>query len=327
VEATISELWFLEYRYQGPARVQGAFALVPLRRLWVGPAVLTLDGGRLSAGLHPLAASFKARVDLTIAPVDLQAAPGLLLLRALTCSLRFDTAVEDLGVADLYLPGLQAQGSGRLVADWRIVGGRLQPGTALEATVQGGGQHAGYSFKGDAHAALALDPATKAPTIDAELSGALGGPLLTGTVAAALSGVTGKLVLEDGDLTRGLRLERFYAVLGEARVADARAVTHAVAGLIPIIGPFVLGDGPLVASATAYLTPAYTLVRLKHLELGEAALVGAAVPGPRGWTGAAVGHFGRLPVGLRLRHSKIEPVLFASHPWLDVELVQAGIEP
>ena len=50
VDAAVSELWFLEYRYRGVARVQGGFALEPLRKLWVGPALLQLEGGKLTAG-------------------------------------------------------------------------------------------------------------------------------------------------------------------------------------------------------------------------------------------------------------------------------------
>ena len=71
VIADIRELWFDEYRYQGPAHVVGSFALQPLKQLRVGPATLDLQGGALSAGSHVLSSQLTARVTTTIAPVSL----------------------------------------------------------------------------------------------------------------------------------------------------------------------------------------------------------------------------------------------------------------
>lgn len=94
VDAAIEELWFLEYRYQGPARAHGGFGLEPLRKLWVGPAELELEGGKLTAGPHLISSRFTMEAQATIAPADLLGSPGLLILRAVSCAVHFDTALE-----------------------------------------------------------------------------------------------------------------------------------------------------------------------------------------------------------------------------------------
>jgi hypothetical protein len=327
VDATLSELWFLEYRYQGPANVQGAFELSPLRSLWVGPARLQLEGGVLTAGEHRISSAFAAQAEVTIAPVQLAAAPGPMLLRALSASIRFDATVEDPGVAELYRDGVKIAGTGKLKADVQIVAGRLADGSQLEVSLSSADARVdAYRFSGRAEARLSVSQ--QQPKIAGSLAGELAVPLSENeALATELSGVNAELVLEDNDLSNGLSLRRLFAVLGEARVRDARAVTRRVSSVVPLVAPVVLGDGPLVASATAYLTPEYALVRLKRLQLGDAELEGAAVPGARGWNGAAAGHFGKIPLGLRLMQGKLESVPFAAHPWLGVELLKAGIKP
>lgn len=336
VQASVTELWLLEFRYHGPARVSGGFALSPLRKLWIGPALLDLDGGELRAGEHVISSAFALNAEVTIAPVDLRASPGVRVLQALTTSIHFDTALEDLGAAELYLDGLGAHGSGRLSAALEIAGGRLKPGSTLEASLPGTSlQFEGQRFTGDTHATFSVgdvgDVANE-PTLLASLRGALSLKLPDmKVVEAGLSEVSAKAILADDDLSSGLSLKRLYAVVGEASVPDARPVTGTIAKLVPffakIFAQIVLGNGPLVASATAYVTPEYTLVRLKHLQLGDAELEGAAVPGADGWTGAAAGHFGSIPLGLRLHHNTVETVLFAPSSWLGFELLKVGIEP
>jgi len=329
VDAVISELWFLEYRYQGLARVHGGFGLRPLRKLWVGPALLVFDGGELSAGEHVISSAFSAHAMVTIDPVDLPSSPGLRALHTLATSIQLDTAIEDLGVADLYLDGLKARGPGRLAANIEVAGGRLLNGSTLEVWLaRTDAQIRGYRFKGNAHAKVSVTDAAQAPVGHATLAGALAVPLAEkGALDVELSDVSGRLVLQDNDLTNGLRLERLYAVLGEARVGDARPIARSIGMVGSLLGPVVLGDGPLVASGSALLTSEYALVRLKHLQQGGGELEGAAVLGANGWNGAAAGHFGVIPLGVRVQNSKLETVLLAQQPWLSEELLKAGITP
>ena len=145
-------------------------------------------------------------------------------------------------------------------------------------------------------------------------------------LVAAFENVTAKLSMGT-DLSQGLKVEHLSANLPEARVADTRVVTREAGRLVPVLAPAILGNGPLVASASAYMTPEYTLVRLKKMQQGAAQIEGAAVPSAKGWNGALAGKFGTIPLGLRLRDGKVESVLFPPPTWLGVELLKAGIKP
>jgi hypothetical protein len=290
---------------------------------------LQLEGGELSAGEHVISPTFAMTSEVTVTPLDLPSSPGLEVLHTLEASLRFDTAVQDLGVADLYVEGLAAHGAGRLATDLAIKGGRLMPRSSVEAWLPGADIKVdGYRFTGDSLAKLSVAEGGDTPTAHGSLHGDLAVPWLgKEPVSGSLSDVSGDLVFVDNDLSRGLRVRRLHALLGEVRVSDVGAITERVGALVPIVAPLVLGKGPLTASATAHVTPDYELVRLKHLKLGNAELEGAAVSAANGWSGAAAGHFGPLPLGLRLRESKLETVPFPSSTWLREELVKAGIGP
>jgi hypothetical protein len=329
VDATLTELWFMEYRYRGHGRLRGAFALAPLRTLWVGPALLQLEGGELSAGEHLISSSFVGSARVRIAPIDLPSSPGLRVLHTLTASVRFDTSLADLGAADLYLDGLRARGKGRLTADLELADGKLMPGSSLDATLSSADvQLAGYRFTGATQVTLSVSEGAQVPIARSTASGILRMPLGEGEpTIAALSGLTGALVFMDNDLSHGLQFRRLSAVLGEARVSDARTIARAVSAQVPLFAPAVLGSGPLVASGSASATPGYAIVRLKHLQLGDGDLEGAAFAGGNGWRGAGLGHFGQIPLGLRLLNRRIESMPFTPHPWLSAELRRVGIQP
>jgi hypothetical protein len=328
VDATLSELWFVEFRYRGAGRVHGGFELSPLRRLWIGPALLQLDGGELSAGEHPISGAFTARLDFTLPPVDLPSSPGLRIFHELAARLALDAALADLGAAELYVDGLRASGTGRLQADLEIVGGKLTPRSSIEVSLPATRvQIAGYDFTGDTQAKLWVSEDAQAPTARATLKGRLRAPLDRESVEVALSDVTGEVVFADNDISRGLSPKWLHATGGEARVKDASPITRKVCTIVPILPKLVLGDGPLVASASAYLTPAYTLVRLERVKLGNAEIGGAAVAGANGWNGAAAGLFSGVRIGLRLQDGKLGGVPFVSTSWLSEELAKVGIEP
>jgi hypothetical protein len=327
VDATISELWFTEFRYRGAGRVQGAFFLEPLRKLWVGPTRLRLDGGKLEVGDHLISSSFAAQAKVAIAPVDLPSSPGLRVLHTLDASIHCESSIEDLGAADLYLAGLRAEGAARVVAELQIADAKLMPGSSLDARLTGTRvAFQGYQFTGDAHAQITVPGEVRAPTVNAALTGTVRVPVPgREPVVAAISGLTVELVFANNDLLREMPLDRLHAVLGEARVRDARAVTEAAGAAVPVLAPLVLGQGPLVVSATAHVTPDYKLIRIKSLTLGNGELAGAAISGPGGWNGAAAGHFADVPIGLQLRNNKIQVTPFTSSAWLGAELLKEGI--
>jgi hypothetical protein len=175
---------------------------------------------------------------------------------------------------------------------------------------------------------LSVSDGAQIPTAHSTATGTLSMPLGEGKpTIAALSGLAGSLVFADNDLSHGLKFGRLSAVLGEARVSDARAIARVVGAQVPLYAPAVLGSGPLVASGSAFATPEYALVRLKYLKLGDGDLKGAAFAGGNGWRGAGAGHFGQVPLGLRLLNRRIESTPFIPHPWLSAELIRAGIQP
>jgi hypothetical protein len=114
--------------------------------------------------------------------------------------------------------------------------------------------------------------------------------------------------------------------LEEARVVDARDIGSAVMGNMPLFFiPPLLGDGPLIASVAVDRTKDVTIARLRHARLGVAEIQGAARTSRAGWDGAASGHFGFVPIGVRLKDGKTSVALFVSDGWLDTELSLAGI--
>ncbi len=328
VSARASELWFLEYRYVGPAEVQGGFALTPLRHLWIGPARLSLKGGTLTAGDSMLSRGLISEFQLTLPPVDLPSVPGLLVFRDLAASLRFETTIDDLSVAQLYVDGLKLGGSAKLAAAIEIADGQLLPGTRMSADIANAAlQFDGTHFSGSAEARLSIAENRTSPVIRATASGELKLQIAKSPVTAELSNVKAELIFTDNALSHVPVVRQLSAVLGEARIQKTGALTQQLGAMVAVVAPIVLGDGPLVASATAFVTPEYTLVRLTRLRLGDAEFSGAAVAGANGWNGAAAGHVGIISVGVRLQDDRVESHLFTPAPWLEGELIKAGIVP
>lgn len=329
VDSTFSELWLMEFRYEGEGRAVGSMALEPLHRLEVSASRLNFDSGRLTVGKHLVSSTFTAQAEVTTMELGLNPALGLRGLDTVTASLKFDTTVEDLGIAGLYIKGLSVTGTGRLAAHLSVANGKVVPGSTVTARLpRVKAAREGYRFAGDARLDLSMPSGASAPAVHASLVGAATLPLLGKTgIEIDLSDFTADLAFASDRLDADPLLRRTSVVLGEARVEDARPLTALVGTIVPILTPMVLGKGPLIASATAWITPEYTLVRLTSLHLGDAALEGAAVPGAKGWNGAVAGHFGRVPLGLRLQENKIKASLFVSPQWLNRALIDAGIKP
>lgn len=325
-DASVDELWFLEYRYQGPARATGSFELKPLRWLWVD-GKLALDRGRLSLGRKVVDPAFSMQLETDLRPINLQENEDEHVLRTLNAHARFDTHVRDASVIDAYIPGLKAHGAVHVIADVSSRWGRLSPGSTVDVKVNSGTvDYKKWHFIGHGEANLSV--AGETPIIRSNVEGQLGVPLLKGEppIEASVESFKGELKLADGHFSEGLHLGVLHAET-EAKVDDTRALTQAFGDKVPLVGKLVLGDGPLTAIGSAHVTPQYKLVRVRRLELGHAQLEGALRNGPNGWTGAASGRFSALPLGFRLRDNKVSPVPFVSKQWLDGELTKEGIRP
>jgi hypothetical protein len=328
----LRELWFLEHRWEGPGHVTGRFELSPMRRLRVGPAVLTLAGGELRAGPHVVSKDLRLRLGATVESFDVQALDGMQVFRPISATVQLEAKDFSPALLALYVEGLEAGGSGSLVADVRIESGRLGSGTRVELEMESTrAEVAGFVYSGAPRLALSLDVTGKdepgVPRVHATVPGEVSVPLSNGAHARAdLEGLRANGTLSGKDIVESISLDKLDVRVEEVRVVDARSIESAVMGsLVSFFIHPLLGKGPLVGSAAVDWRKDVTIVLLRHASLGLAEMRGAARTSTGGWDGAAAGHIGFLPIGVRLNDSKAKVALFVSDAWLDAELAAAGI--
>jgi len=95
VDASVSEVWVQAFRYRGKGRVRGQFQLKPARLLWVGPALLELEPGQLTAGAYRVASGFHGKIDCIVHPFDVRPVQGFEPLRYISAGIRFDSVSLD----------------------------------------------------------------------------------------------------------------------------------------------------------------------------------------------------------------------------------------
>ncbi|MBK7857373.1 MAG: hypothetical protein IPJ65_01865 [Archangiaceae bacterium] len=322
------ELWFDEYRYVGTSHVKGAFGLQPLKALWVGPAWLTLDGGKLSAADTVVLPAFTAGVDFEIGRVSLLDAEPSVIASTLTVALRSVTRIEDVSLVKLYLDGVEVSGGGLLSLDVKVVEGKVMPGSTVDVTLDPlAGKAHGFAFAGRLAVEGRVTPQLQLKA-GVDLVGQLTTPVLDQRpLVVSLESVNGEVLTERNDLSAGLGLQRASARVNDARAADARPVTEAAGNYVPGIAQALLGDGPLSSTMTVTHTPAYTVLRLKGSKLGQASLAGAMLYDLKGWNGAAAGLVGALPIGLVVTAGKLSYRPSTNTDWLSPELERFGISP
>lgn len=322
VVAGITELWVLEYRYQGPATASGQFALEPGRTLSVGPAALTIEGGALTAGPHEVATTFTLAGELTIHPVDLPTHPGFEVFEAFTgrASARFELA--SLGLAALYVEGARAQGTGTAAFDVAVTRGMVTPESRVAVALPTLDLATpAFDYLGSASASLEV----QGDRLHAEMASQ--GELSKGPLRFAVSGLGADAFFKTRRLASRFPFENLHATLAELRVVDTKPLLGSLGLDLPALAKTALGNGPLVASATAHLTPEYRLVRLTRAQLGSAELRGAALAGAKGWNGAFAGTVAKLPFGVRLLDGQPSAHPLIPEGWLPKALTEAGIQP
>lgn len=328
VLSEIKELWFDEYRYVGDAHVKGGFGMKPLKELWVGPAWLTLDGGKLTAGDTTLLPAFTAGVDFEIAKVSLLDEKPSVIAKTLNMAVRSVTAISDVGLIKLYVDDVDVGGGGLLSVNLRTVEGKVMPGSTLNVVLDSlVGKSNGFSFAGLVKVDGLVTPQLELK-LGVDLTGQLTTPVLDKkALVVNLESVMGEVLTDHNDLNAGIGLQRVSGRVNEARAVDARPVTEAAGSYLPGIAQAVLGEGPLTGVMTVTHTPAYTVLRLKSCKLGSASLQGAMVYNAKGWNGAASGVFGALPVGLLVNAGKLSYRPSANTDWLAEEYERCGIAP
>ena len=332
VQVGLREIWFLEYRWEGAGRVTGRFELSPVRRLQVGPAELTLDGGELRAGPHVVSKDLRLRLGATVESFDVQSLGGMQVFRPVSATLNLEVRDFSPALLALYVPGLSARGVGSLAADLRLESGRLVRGARVDLEMENARAEVnGFVYEGAPQIAASFAPSgvdePTAPRVHAEVPGSLVVPITPdGSAKVAFRGLRANATLSGHDLTESVALGMVSARLEEARVVDARDIGSAIMGSMPLFFiPPLLGDGPLIASVAVDRTKEVTIARLRHARLGVAEIHGAARTSQGGWDGAASGHFGFVPIGVRLKDGKASVALFVSDDWLDTELALSGI--
>lgn len=135
VEGSVRELWILEHRFQGRARVKGGFRMRPARFFNLPPSRLDIDSGTLSIAGIPTARELKGSLDCTIELTNVEKIEGLEVLRTFSVDLTLATRRGDLAAANVYTEprlGVTAAGMLRVNAKLRMRRGTIEQPTTLE---------------------------------------------------------------------------------------------------------------------------------------------------------------------------------------------------
>ncbi|HEY8074406.1 MAG TPA: hypothetical protein VIF62_09855, partial [Labilithrix sp.] len=101
----IREIWIDRGHFEGDARIDGRFYFKPLRKVDVGPALVTIRRGRVHVGPFPIADDLAGSVDATVTPFDPRTAGTPELLHAISASTELRARCPDLGAVPYTLPG------------------------------------------------------------------------------------------------------------------------------------------------------------------------------------------------------------------------------
>jgi hypothetical protein len=222
VDVIVNELWTQMMRYEGEARVVGAFRLRPAKRLWVGPADLTFRGGSLTSGPYEVLDDMRGKLTCKVDDFDVEPVHGMEPFRFISTHLRLAASVASLNVVNFLSEPSPAvvfeDGSGLLDIDVATDHGVFTPKSRLSyRTAHVGVQNDKLPFRLDGEVELLATGPRFAP----------GGHLLLAIPSAALVVATSKRqppVLRDVEIelgTSNLDVTRdFPLVRSEARAGD-----------------------------------------------------------------------------------------------------------
>ena len=129
VDVGVSEVWVQQFRYVGSGRARGAFRLRPARTVWVGPASLTLESGRLTAGHYRLSPALAGRVECVVHPFDVRKPDGREVLRFISARVDLRAPGFSPAAIELFLP--QENTSAIAEGGDLVVNARMDRGTIL----------------------------------------------------------------------------------------------------------------------------------------------------------------------------------------------------
>src|SRR6478609_4075164 len=218
VQAAVSELWVMEYRYRGAGRARGSFAVHPTRWVQVEPAELWLDGGALTLGDHLVAAQTTGKITCDIPDMHVKDSDGAQVLKDISATIFADLKGGKLDFLQAYLARLGSArygGNAEFRLSLNIARGVVQPGSrvdlrAMPLVID----HDFAKLSGDVMLNLRRDDepqlelAFSAPRVVAERRRPEASPYL--------EGITGALTIVGADLKQNLEL-------GAAKLAVSRA--------------------------------------------------------------------------------------------------------
>jgi len=153
VDVGVQELWAQMVRYQGEARVRGAFQLRPALNLWVGPAELRFDAGTVSAGSAEVLRDFRGSLTCTVDPFDVRTVVGMQPFQFISARALLSAELAGLEVSSLFTRALKlADGSGPLDMDIALDHGVFGADSAMmlrTAHVGWKGHRGGLDASGD----------------------------------------------------------------------------------------------------------------------------------------------------------------------------------
>lgn len=134
VEGEVKELWFLEYRWTGKGHVSGAFQLIPLASLWIGPATLHLDPGLVTVADRLLVRDFGGDISTVVPPFDPDEPEGLEILDHFSGTLKVAGRIETLAPIDRYMKKIDVaiDRPQTLTADFSFQNGVVSSGSNLQ---------------------------------------------------------------------------------------------------------------------------------------------------------------------------------------------------
>jgi hypothetical protein len=228
VNALVSELWVMEYRYQGPGLARGSFVVHPARWVQVEPASLRLDGGSLSLGKHRLAGRMTGKITCDIPDMHVQRREGVQVLKDISTTLQLELKGGSFDFLQAYLARLGSArygGNAEFSLDVKVARGVLQAGTRVDVRATPFELHHEFAdLRGD----LMLSALREA---EPQLNLALSAPRVIATRKSSapspyIEGVAGSLTLQGVDLSEEMRL-------GAAKLAVNRAHADSLAWLAP----------------------------------------------------------------------------------------------
>jgi hypothetical protein len=135
VDVTVRELWTQMMRFEGDARVVGAFRLRPAKRLWVGPAELHFRSGSMTAGPHDVLRSMRGKLVVKVDDFDVEPVHGMEPFRFISARMQLGAEVANLDVVNFMSEPSPAfdlrDGSGLVDMDIAIDHGVFTPKTRL----------------------------------------------------------------------------------------------------------------------------------------------------------------------------------------------------